>query len=139
MTVCSHDVRFGPNPYSDAQFLKDNADAISAAISDAYDRFNQGEAKMTVRAKFKVTGVNRGIGSMPTGEKDENGRAIYGPCEVQTIALQPVYGNGDPEHENTKFWLATPSGSISLGTVNESAGRYFMLGEEYYVDFIKAN
>ena len=79
---------------------------------------------MTVRAKFTVNSITR---------------AKWGEQEVQTIKLSPVYGNGDPEHENTKFWQASPSGSIELGTVNEAAARQFELGKEYYIDFTPAS
>lgn len=93
---------------------------------------------MTVRAKFKVDTIERGLTSMDTGRKDEDGRAVYAPCEIQTIIMSPVYGNGDPNHENTKFWQYSPSGQLRLGTVNESAASYFELGGEYYLDFTKA-
>jgi hypothetical protein len=93
---------------------------------------------MSVRAKFKVDGVERSLTAIDRGNKDENGRAIYEHAELQTIVLSPVYGNGDPDHENSKFWQYSPAGQIRLGTINESAARYFELGEEYYVDFEKA-
>jgi hypothetical protein len=93
---------------------------------------------MTVRAKFKVDTIERGLTSLPTGSLDENGRQVYAPAEIQTIVMSPVYGNGDPEHENTKFWQYSPSGQLRLGTVNEAAARYFELGKEYYIDFAKA-
>lgn len=78
---------------------------------------------MTVRAKFKCHAVER------TKNGDE---------EMQTIKLNPVYANNDPEHENSKFWKYSPSGSISLGTINPAAAAYFELGGEYYIDFTKA-
>ncbi len=81
---------------------------------------------MTVRAKFKVETISR----QKHWDKAQG--------EIQTIKLSPVYGNNDPQHENTKFWAATPSGSVELGTVNGSAAAYFELGEEYYLDFTKA-
>jgi hypothetical protein len=93
---------------------------------------------MSVRAKFKVTRLERNWTTVPTGKKDANGRDEYGPGEMISVVATPVYGDGDPEHENTKFWQYTPSGEIKLGTVNEAAGRYFELGAEYYVDFTKA-
>ncbi|MCE9605048.1 MAG: hypothetical protein K8U03_09135 [Planctomycetia bacterium] len=72
-----------------------------------------------VRAKFKVVDI------LPSGE-------------LKTILLTPVYGDGNPEHENTKFWNYTPSGRIELGTVNPQASDQFELGKEYYVDFTPA-
>lgn len=92
-----------------------------------------------VRAKFKVVGINRSESSRDSGKKDANGRAIYEPCEMQTVRLSPVYGNGDPNHENTKFWQASPSGQLELGCINLEAAKYFELGKEYYIDFKKAD
>ncbi len=39
--------------------------------------------------------------------------------------------------ENKKFFRYTPSGQISIGTLNPAAWQQFELGKEYYVDFIK--
>lgn len=33
---------------------------------------------------------------------------------MRTVHMQPVYGNGDPNHENTKFWEASPSRQSDL-------------------------
>lgn len=78
---------------------------------------------MSVRAKFKVAKIER---------------ALVGGQEMQTVVLNPVYGNSDPEHENTKFWKYTPSGEVRLGTINAAAAAYFELDGEYYLDFTKA-
>lgn len=104
---------------------------------------------MSVRAKFTVTSITRNQGSRqetcadpancPVGANWHDGMSRHSvPAEVQTIGLAPVYGNGDPNHENTKFWQASPSGQIQLGTVNLAAAQQFELGAEYYVDFTKA-
>jgi hypothetical protein len=69
-----------------------------------------------VRAKFTVTGldpVNGGI----------------------TIKMDAVVGGSA---ENKKFFTYTPSGSITLNTVNTSAAGQFEVGASYYVDFTKA-
>lgn len=76
---------------------------------------------MSVRAKFKVQRI----------ERSSWGKGV----EVQTIVLLPVTGGTD---ENTKFWQATPSGEIKLGTVNAEAAAAFELEGEYYVEFTKA-
>lgn len=73
-----------------------------------------------VRAKFKVTGKNETV-------------------ENTTVKLVPVYGNGDPNHENTQFWQHTPQGSIELGCVNKAAADKLQIGAEYYIDFTKAS
>jgi hypothetical protein len=93
---------------------------------------------MSVRAKFKVDGIERSMTTVDNGRVDESGRKAYDQVELQTVVLSPVYGNGDPEHENTKFWRYSPTGQVRLGTINESAARYFELGQEYYLDFTKA-
>ncbi len=92
---------------------------------------------MSVRAKFKVQRVeaSQTMKRKPGGKDNE-----YETVEVRTIVLQPVYAvNGDPEHENSKFWAASPSGEIKLGTINPAAWEAFELGGEYYVDFTKAD
>ena len=87
---------------------------------------------MTVRAKFRCTEIKR----ITMKVRDDNGTWIDG--EARSIQLTPVYGNGDPEHENTKFYAATPSGSINLHVVNLAAAQEFDLNGDYYVDFTRA-
>lgn len=92
---------------------------------------------MSVRAKFKVQRFESSL--YERSEKDASGNwQKLPPIELRTIVLSPVYANGDPNHENTKFWQASPSGEIKLGTVNPEAWKAFELGGEYYVDFTKA-
>jgi len=93
---------------------------------------------MTVRAKFKVNKIER-TEHMRQDGTNEKGLPRYVSGEMQTIVMAPVYGGGDPDHENTKFWNATPSGEIRLGTVNADAGNQFELGKEYYVTFEAAD
>jgi hypothetical protein len=78
---------------------------------------------MTVRAKFKVDSIEHFKSGTET---------------LFNVKLSAVYGNGDPNHENTKFFRWTPSASIQLGTVNPAAAEQFELGKEFYVDFSKA-
>lgn len=77
---------------------------------------------MSVKAKFKVTGVTKrqGWGDNPF---------------VWDIKLNPVVGNTE---ENKSFYAATPSGEITLGTVNENAANAFEPGKDYYVTFEEA-
>lgn len=89
-----------------------------------------------VRAKFKVTKIDRQMGSK--GVVGADGKMTYVPAEVQTVHLSAVYGNGDPNHENTKFWQASPSGGITLTCVNAEAVAQFDLDREFYVDFTEA-
>jgi hypothetical protein len=78
---------------------------------------------MTVRAKFRVARIER---------------SLWKPgVEVQTIVLLPVYSE-NKDSENAKFYQATPSGEIRLGTVNAEAAAAFELEREYYVDFTPA-
>lgn len=97
-----------------------------------------------VRAKFKITKLERNHTTVPLRDADgkavvdEQGRQKWGEGELVSIYASPVFGNGDPDHENTKFWTASPSGQLMLGTVNEAAAAYFELGKEYYLDFTRA-
>ena len=70
--------------------------------------------------------------------KNERGHAIYEPCEMRTLIMSPVYGSGDPKHENTKFWQASPSGQFTLGVVNLAAVEHMELGQEFYIDITPA-
>lgn len=89
-----------------------------------------------VRAKFKVDKIERILGTVP--KVGEDGKSTWVPGEVRSVILSPVYGNGDPAHENTKFWQASPSGQIVIGCANLQAAEAFELGAEYYVDFTPA-
>lgn len=91
---------------------------------------------MSVRAKFKVQKVESTLFMKRTG-KNEQGAETYENVELKTIVLQPVYSN-DPSSENAKFWAASPSGEIRLGTINPAAWEAFELGGEYYIDFTRA-
>lgn len=91
-----------------------------------------------VRAKFKVCKVEITTQSRNKG-KDADGKYVYENVEMRTIHMNPVYGNRDPNHENTKFWNASPSGELRLGTVNPEAWSQFELDCEYYIDFTKSS
>jgi hypothetical protein len=72
----------------------------------------------------------------------ETGKMDYSKpteAELRTLKFAPVFHNGVKDHENTKFWEASPSGEIKLGTVNPEAWATFELGKEYYVDFTPAD
>jgi diacylglycerol kinase family enzyme len=71
---------------------------------------------VSVRAKFKVDTVS------PAGADGT----------VSEVKLSAVIG-GSPE--NDKFFKWTPSGSITIGTVNVEAAKQFEPGAEFYVDF----
>lgn len=75
----------------------------------------------TVRAKFTVV---------------ESKVTCLGTPKEQgfLITLLPVY-DANPKSENGQFYKATPSGSISLGTVNSSVAEILKVGSEVYVDF----
>lgn len=90
---------------------------------------------MSVRARFKVREIVSSMGSRRGPDVD--GRPHFVPCEMRTVVLDPVYST-NLEDENHKFWDATPTGEIRLGTINAEAWKYFELGSEYYIDFTKA-
>jgi hypothetical protein len=79
---------------------------------------------MSVRAKFVLNRIEI---------------SRYGQEEMRTFLFSPVFGkNGKPDHENSKFWKASPSGELKLGTVNPEVWPQFELGQEYYLDFTPA-
>lgn len=93
----------------------------------------------TVRAKFKCV---RWESTKTVAQIDPTkgwGKENMKDVEQRTIFMSPVYGNGDPEHENTKFWQASPNGELRLAVINEQVWDRFELGCEYYLDFTKAN
>lgn len=100
---------------------------------------------MTIRCKFKVDSIKRETAHVVKRDaygvavKDERGNYIYEKGESWSVSMSPVYGNGDPAHENTKFWSATPSGSIQFNTVNKAAVDALELGAEYYIDIAPAS
>ena len=75
-----------------------------------------------VSTKFKVSEVKRSEGANP-----DNAGVI--------VTLHPVM-SGSPE--NDSFYKWTPAGQITFDTINLHAAEYFIQGEEYYVDFVKA-
>jgi hypothetical protein len=83
----------------------------------------------TTRTKFVCNSVTESVGSAQNPETKQ-----WEPALQKTISLSPVYGNGDPKHENSKFWAATPSGRLELGVINLAAAAIFVPGKEYYVD-----
>jgi hypothetical protein len=88
---------------------------------------------MKVRAKFRCSTITL----MQTYLYDKDaGQSV--PAPARSIVLEPVYGQGDPAHENTKFWQATPSGRIEMSIVNATAAECFEVGKEYFVDFTPA-
>lgn len=90
---------------------------------------------MTVRAKFTFVSYSTGLHDV----WDPDTRKSLGKTEMRTLKFAPVYANNDPEHENSKFWRASPQGSIELGTINPEAWSKFKLGGEYYIDFTEAS
>ena len=65
-------------------------------------------------------------------EIEENGSS-------EVVKLLAVYGNSDKDNEeNNQFAEATPSGNLEMHISNTSAKGFFKQGEEYYLDFSKA-
>lgn len=67
---------------------------------------------MSVRAKFRV--LSKGSNN---------------------VSLEVVHSGSE---ENEQFWRYTPSGLIQMGIDNKEALEQFERGQEYYVDFTKA-
>lgn len=93
---------------------------------------------MAVIARFKVSRFESGMYDKARYE-DRDGQKVYVGSdrqEMRTVILHPVYSD-DPNSENKKFWEASPSGEIKLGTVNQAAWQEFDLDGEYEVIFRK--
>ena len=77
---------------------------------------------MSVRAKFVVKSVDQSFNSEQVAD---GGRVV----------LEPVV-SGSPENE--QFYKYTPSGSLVISTINQSALSQFEVGKEFYVDLTPA-
>lgn len=71
---------------------------------------------MPVRAKFRVTSITK-----------------Y--TDYHSVTLEPVRGETP---ENKEFFKYTPSGEIKLGVVKAETLAEFEPGDEFYIDFTKA-
>lgn len=95
-----------------------------------------------MRCKFKLNQITRRVQTVVRRVDGkpvvENGRQVYEEGEVWDLEMSPVYANGDPNHENSKFWEATPGGSFKVATVNKGAVESMVLGDEYYIDITPA-
>ena len=80
-----------------------------------------------VRCKFKLDSITRSIATWLPPQR-----------EIWNVRMSPVYANSDPNHENSKFWQAAPSGSFELSTVNKEAVESLELGKEYFIDITLA-
>ena len=91
---------------------------------------------MTVqtRAKFVCNSITETLGSKLSADGK-----TYEVCKMKTVKAAPVYGNGDPEHENTKFWAASPGGTFELNVVNPEAVKAFEVGKQFYIDITPAD
>lgn len=78
---------------------------------------------MSVRAKFYVSEVKQSL-----YHSQQSGT-------ITTIKLMPVVSGSD---ENKEFYRWSPSGSIDLGTVNPAVVEQFHIGDEFYIDFTRA-
>jgi hypothetical protein len=77
-----------------------------------------------MRAKFKVYSVTR--------FNWEAVEVVLNPVMVSLVKSE------EDSKENTDFWKATPNGELKMTVCNPKALDYFKPGEEYYLDFSKA-
>lgn len=87
------------------------------------------------RCKFTCNEITQTMGGR---YRDVQGEKTWTPEPVYTIKMAPVYHNGDPEHENSKFWEASPAGSFEIQCVNKEAVEHLEVGGEYYLDITPA-
>jgi hypothetical protein len=68
-----------------------------------------------------------------------DGTKTYTPGIVYSIIMDPVRLEVyDPDHENSKFFAATPGGSLQLSCVREEPVKDIEVGKEYFLDIIPA-
>lgn len=84
-----------------------------------------------VRAKFYVANV-----SEPKQATKFLGEGKTEQVNAYDITLYAVTANGS--EENKKFFTNTPTGNLTINTVNEDAAKQFVKGKEYYIDFTEA-
>lgn len=94
---------------------------------------------MSVKAKFKFVRYESSAHKKKIDEKGPWVPENLEKQELRTLVFQTVYGNGDPNHENTKFFNATPTGELKMGVVNQEVWKFFDLDEEYILTFDKAD
>lgn len=87
---------------------------------------------MSMRCKMYLSSISKDKGDV--AHYDENGQKVSKPGEVATLYFYPVYHQDDPDHENSKYWNATPGGQLTLNVVNAKAVEGLVAGREYYVD-----
>ena len=90
---------------------------------------------MSIIAKFRLDHITSSLQTKLIDKTKPWQADNIEKVEMRTLEFNPVFSNGDPNHENSKFWEATPSGKITLGTINPAAWQAFDLGEEVYVTF----
>ncbi len=105
--------------------------------------YNQGIVTLPVRCKFKIDSIKQTISQKAKWVEGPNSQTVkghyeYTPAVMYSIEASPVYTNGDPNNENSKFWEASPTGSFVLGTVNAEAVKELKLGQEYFIDLTPA-
>ena len=86
---------------------------------------------MSVRAKFRCTEATDRWSGIPDRPAQKS---------VKLEAVMPAYKDGkpDPDHPNTQFFAATPSGRLELAIMNPAAAEQFVIGREYFIDFTPA-
>jgi hypothetical protein len=90
---------------------------------------------MTIRAKFRC---NKITAEEQTIWNNSQGQGSYDRMLIHTVEMVPVSADSDPEHENSKFWDATPTGKLEIGCVPEETVRELKIGQEYYLDITLA-
>ncbi len=88
-----------------------------------------------VRAKFRVDRIEATQQQRRIDDEKGWDKENMETVEMRLIVMFPVSPTSNPNDENSKFWNASPSGELKLGTINPEAWKQFELGKNYYVDF----
>ncbi len=75
-----------------------------------------------VIAKIRCSGIDSSTGNY-------NKKQVI----ARNLKFEFVYHNDDENHENRKFWDATPSGELSMYVQNPEAADQIEVGTEYYL------
>lgn len=96
---------------------------------------------MAIICKFKVDSIKtfasqkRKRSPEGTWVKPDNGGQgfVMEPCVMAAVEMSPVYARDDPQHINSHFWDATPSGKLEMCIANPQAIAGLDLMKEYHL------
>lgn len=96
------------------------------------------EMANVTRAKFRVNSIT--LNAYPTVDADgKTIMSVFPSIKMNPVTPPFIDGKMDPDHENAKFWTASPSGELTMQINNPLGAEVFEAGREYYIDFTPAD